>query len=190
MCSMASVNLLPSELPGDREEGQPPRNLLVATYYPAHLAERYLQGELTIKQLADLLEASIYQILYRSQATAQLSNSQLLELLQRARRANAEQQITGLLLYSEGQFVQLLEGPPAAVKNLYARIARDPRHNRVELVREALVPARQFAEWSMDFGFADAVEVEQVLAAIQQQLPAATSVASPQLQALLCSMFP
>lgn len=190
MCSTVSVNLLPPELPGDSKEGQPLRNSLAATYYPTHLAERHLRGELTIKQLADLLEASICQILYRSQATVPLSNPQLLELLQRARRANAEQQITGLLLYSEGHFVQLLEGPPAAVKSLYARIARDPRHNRLELVRQALVPARQFAEWSMDFGFADAAEVEQVLAAIQQQLPAASSVASPQLQALLCSMLP
>ena len=114
--------------------------------------------------------------------------AQLQKLVERVSRANAAMQVAGLLLYSDGQYVQVLEEARDTVRALRAKISQDPRHLRVAVVSEGLLPARQFAEWSMDFGFADAREPEKVLATIQEPLPGPdVTVSNPQPQALLHS---
>lgn len=95
----------------------------------------------------------VYQVLYRSTATKHLTNQELLGLLEQARHFNVTNQITGLLLYSEGQFVQAIEGREEVVKSLYERIQQNPWHHQIETVDERLLPARRFSEWSMDFGY-------------------------------------
>lgn len=161
---------------------------------PPPASHRYAQqqlashqrGDISCDQLAALLGTNIYQILYRSKAAYCPSEAQLQELLMLARLHNSGQQITGLLLYSAGLFVQVMEGPEEAVRELYARIQRDPRHTRVETVSEGLLPRRQFAEWSMDFGLAEGPEVERVLGAIEAQRPLpALSIVNARLQTLL-----
>nr|WP_235727257.1 BLUF domain-containing protein [Hymenobacter siberiensis] len=124
------------------------------------------------------METNVYQRLYRSRSTYRPSEAQLREMLALARLHNSRKQITGLLLYSEGIFVQMIEGPAAEIRELYARIQCDSRHTQVETVSESLLPKRKFAEWSMDFDLAEAPEVERVLGAIKTQhpLPAAARV--------------
>ncbi|MBF9239299.1 BLUF domain-containing protein [Hymenobacter sp. BT683] len=100
----------------------------------------------------NLLDVSQYHVLYRSLATQPFTETQLEDLLASARPFNAANQLTGLLLYSEGRFVQVLEGPEAAVRALYARIQQDPRHNHVVTVSEGPGPGRRFGEWGMAFG--------------------------------------
>lgn len=97
---------------------------------------------------------SVYQVLYRSTVTKPLTNQELLDLLEQARSFNLEHQITGMLLYSEGQFVQAIEGREEVIRPLYERIQRDSRHREIETVGEGRLPAHQFSEWSMDFGYA------------------------------------
>ncbi len=152
------------------------------------LAERYARGMLSLAQVHQKLFTATFQLLYRSQATTPLTPEQLQELVQRARRTNAAAQITGLLLYGNGHFVQLLEGPAEQVQDLFARISQDPRHRQVGVVRMGLLPGRQFAEWSMDFGLADDGELATVLAAIgQEYTQAGETVSSAQLKKLLAA---
>jgi hypothetical protein len=54
-------------------------------------------------------------------------------------------------MYGNGQFMQVLEGCPAAVRCLYARIAADPRHGRLVKLADGLVARREFTEWHMSF---------------------------------------
>ncbi len=154
--------------------------------YERRLLARYQRGELTIDQVIELLDASVYQILYRSRATSPLSEAQLLELLDQARCYNAGHDLTGLLLYSDGRFVQALEGPEAEVRALYARIQRDSRHRQVVTVSEGPGPHRRFAGWSMAFGQVPGPAVERVLGAVQAQEPLpGPHLEDPHLQALL-----
>lgn len=154
--------------------------------YAQQLLARHQRGELSARQFIALLSASVYRVLYRSRATFQPSAAQLQELLAKARAENARLQISGLLLYSEGMFVQVLEGPEEAVRALYAKIEQDPRHTRVDTVSEGLQPARQFAEWSMDFGLVEGPEVERVLSAIEgQESRPGLNIVNARLQALL-----
>lgn len=91
------------------------------------------------------------QLVYVSSATHLFSKTELLELLTKSRIKNSALGITGMLLYKEGNFMQLLEGEANAVHRLYDTIHKDPRHhNSIVLVDE---PAKTpfFRDWSMGF---------------------------------------
>jgi hypothetical protein len=139
--------------------------------YERQLLARYEQGELTIDQVLDLLDQATYQILYRRRATALPTESDLQRLLDQARVDNAEADITGLLLYSNGRYIQVLEGPEDEVRATYARILRDPRHTQVITVREGLGPARRFPDWGMARGNVALPAVTRLLEAVLAEEP-------------------
>jgi hypothetical protein len=120
--------------------------------YERALLALYAAGTLTLEEVSEALERSVYQVLYHSCTRAAPSQDQLQELLRQSWAYNAQHGITGLLLYSDGRYVQVLEGPQSAVQALYARIQRDPRHEQVVTVSAGPGPPRQFAEWSMGLG--------------------------------------
>ena len=74
----------------------------------------------------------MYQIIYASEATESFSSDQLAELLATARRRNRINRLTGMLVFCNQQFLQLLEGDPADVIATYDRIAHDPRHQDLD----------------------------------------------------------
>lgn len=88
---------------------------------------------------------------YLSSATELWTDEELQRLLAESRANNAEVGVTGVLLYSGGNFIQTLEGPPDAVDDLMARVSEDPRHKDVYVVRRDEITDRAFAEWSMGF---------------------------------------
>jgi hypothetical protein len=94
---------------------------------------------------------SLIQLVYVSSAVRFMSDEELAELLRISRENNARLDITGLLLYKDGNFIQALEGPEEAVMPLYEKIARDPRHTGVMTLVKERIKARLFPEWSMGF---------------------------------------
>lgn len=153
--------------------------------YERHLMKRYERGEITIDQMLELLDASTYRVLYSSWAVKPWSEEQLQMLLNKSRAYNTAHDITGMLLYSDGRFVQVLEGPESAVRTLYARIQQDPRHTRVLTVCERPGSRRYFTDWSMDFGYVAKQEVEQTLEVLHGQSARGLISEDPNLQALL-----
>ncbi|HEY0240653.1 MAG TPA: BLUF domain-containing protein [Friedmanniella sp.] len=97
----------------------------------------------------------VYSLAYVSEASAALTGPELLELLRRSREKNITLDVTGILLYRYGTFLQLLEGPQGSVDELYATIARDPRHHAVSTVLVEDRPERRFSDWTMGFGDVD-----------------------------------
>lgn len=90
-------------------------------------------------------------LVYVSTAAHQLSETEIGHLLDRARERNAKEHVTGLLLYSHGNFMQYLEGPRAGVTRVYEHILADRLHHGIiELVREPIA-AREFSDWTMAF---------------------------------------
>jgi hypothetical protein len=98
-----------------------------------------------------MAESSLYHIVYVSSASHLFSKQELLDLLEKAREKNYRLGITGLLLYRDGDFIQLLEGDKAAVENLYATINADPRHSQATILLEEPTDQRLFNDWSMGF---------------------------------------
>ena len=72
-------------------------------------------------------------------------------ILHVARRNNDDQGITGALLYSDGCFAQVLEGPLAAVEAIFEKIELDARHRDVAILHFKPIEKRCFGEWSMAF---------------------------------------
>jgi hypothetical protein len=93
----------------------------------------------------------MYQLIYMSAATHLLTDEELQRLLEQARANNTQADITGLLLYHEGRFMQLIEGPEEAVRELYEVIEQDPRHTDTAKLADKEVDSRSFPEWAMAF---------------------------------------
>ena len=104
----------------------------------------------------------ILRLVYVSAATELLDDAALATLLAESRARNAADGITGMLLYTDGSFIQVLEGRPAAVRASYARIRVDARHTRVTTVFEEESAGRDFAEWTMGFVNGAAMPAEAV----------------------------
>ena len=102
----------------------------------------------------------LHRIIYISSATRLLSESDLSALLAVSRRNNAAEGLSGMMLYHDGSFLQVLEGPEAAVSQRFAHILRDPRHRSVIRLWEGAVTARAFAQWQMALVQLDALRDE------------------------------
>ena len=87
--------------------------------------------------------------IYASAARGDFKAAELAALLEGARENNARLGLTGMLLYADGSFFQVLEGQPDVVDALYARIERDPRHGQMTLVIKEPIPKRHFDAWTM-----------------------------------------
>ncbi len=104
---------------------------------------------------------------YRSTAARPLGHPALRDLLEQARDRNAVENITGLLVYHEGCFVQWLEGPASGIERVWRSIQADWRHTDVEALPTPWTPHRLFPQWHMRLASselpaaeADAVPVE------------------------------
>jgi hypothetical protein len=94
-------------------------------------------------------------VAYASAATAPLAGDALGDLLLKARSNNARANLTGMLVYHDDSFFQVLEGPPAAVEDAYLRISEDPRHCKIIKLIQEPVEERSFADWTMGLGSAE-----------------------------------
>ncbi len=90
-------------------------------------------------------------LVYTSMATRPMTEKDLLDILEVSRRNNTADEITGLLLYHNGNFMQVLEGPRANVEHTYKRIALDKRHRYVVTVLKQAIKERAFGAWKMSF---------------------------------------
>jgi hypothetical protein len=92
-----------------------------------------------------------YHVVYVSSASQPFSKAALLDLLEKARSKNSSLGVTGMLLFKDGNFMQVLEGEQETVKNLAKTIERDPRHKDFILLIQGTSEQRFFSDWSMGF---------------------------------------
>lgn len=92
----------------------------------------------------------MYKLLYVSSTRREFPARELQDILNKARANNARLDVTGLLLYIDGGFLQILEGDENIVRELYDSIAKDPRHWDPKVLLEQDGP-RNFEAWSMGF---------------------------------------
>jgi hypothetical protein len=87
--------------------------------------------------------------MYVSRAVPAVDQDALVAILRKSKTNNPPLGVTGVLCFSEGIFLQVLEGGRSAVNRIYNRIASDSRHTDVELLRYEEIGERRFAGWSM-----------------------------------------
>jgi hypothetical protein len=88
-------------------------------------------------------------IVYLSEAAKLLSHSKLQAMVDEYSKRNHAQGISGLLLHSGGNFMQVLEGEEMVISTLYAKIAKDPRHKNVRTLLHRATDRRLFEDWGM-----------------------------------------
>jgi hypothetical protein len=91
----------------------------------------------------------LVRLLYASRAVPAVDHEELIAILKKSKSNNPLLGVTGVLCFSEGIFLQVLEGGRAAVNQLYNRIAADSRHTSVQLLCYEEIGERRFAGWSM-----------------------------------------
>ena len=93
----------------------------------------------------------LFRMAYISTASKSFDSMELRDMLKSSNVRNKEAGITGMLLYKDGQFMQVLEGPEDAVKATFDRISRDLRHHGIIVLVKGAVKERRFPGWSMAF---------------------------------------
>jgi methanogenic corrinoid protein MtbC1 len=86
---------------------------------------------------------------YQSRAVSRPSESELQQLVDKARSRNRSLGITGMLLYENGRFLQTLEGPPEGLRTVWDSIRHDERHRDIEVLTEHMVSSRLFSDWDL-----------------------------------------
>ncbi len=90
-------------------------------------------------------------LIYASAASRSLNQRKLPALLKKSRENNAAVDITGLLLYKDGAFFQILEGDRPTVLRVFEKIKKDPRHTNITVLLLESIPQRNFADHRMGF---------------------------------------
>lgn len=96
-------------------------------------------------------EEKIYHLSYVSTGCDCLKYENIKSILESSNQNNKENGITGILVYCNKHFFQILEGEENSVKELYETIAIDSRHDNVIKIHEGIIENRNFANWSMAF---------------------------------------
>lgn len=91
----------------------------------------------------------MHQVIYVSEAHAGLSSEAVFRIIEQSARNNPSADITGFLIFAEGRFLQLIEGPLQALETLIATLRRDPRHHSLQILARRPIFERSFPRWRM-----------------------------------------
>lgn len=94
----------------------------------------------------------LVQFIYCSASTkADFNPTELNTLLAECRVKNAKADVTGMLLYHDRTFFQVLEGDRDVVEPLFEKIGKDKRHDRITKILVEPIEDRAFAAWTMGY---------------------------------------
>lgn len=93
----------------------------------------------------------IKQLVYTSVATERMPKSKLYKILVQARGNNRLAGITGLLVFVDGMFLQVLEGEADSVAQILQKINADPRHKDIKVIYQGDTDQRTFSSWQMAY---------------------------------------
>ncbi|ABK45044.1 BLUF domain protein [Magnetococcus marinus MC-1] len=96
-------------------------------------------------------DAVMIQLVYVSSSVRLFTKDELIGILEVSRTHNQSKGITGILLYANGNFLQLLEGEKKDVDALYEKITQDKRHRGCIKLFAKDATSRLFPDWSMGF---------------------------------------
>jgi hypothetical protein len=90
--------------------------------------------------------SGLHRLIYLSSAVGVLRADELDRILLRSKASNSGAGITGLLLFHEGSFLQMIEGPAAGVASLMQKIRRDRRHSGIIMLQSESCAERIFPD--------------------------------------------
>jgi hypothetical protein len=103
--------------------------------------------------------SQLHEVLYVSTLSPNSPVKVISQIAAKARIANQEADITGLLVFDGMRFCQQIEGPRKAILALIERIRMDPRHVNVEILHHAPLEGRRFRRFSLGYAATDDADV-------------------------------
>lgn len=91
----------------------------------------------------------MFRLVYTSRSHRDLSSKEISQILNTARKRNARDGLTGLLLYHNRRILQVLEGSQDKVEACFERVRYDPRHGRVVILSAIVATNQFFTDWFM-----------------------------------------
>lgn len=131
-------------------------------------------------------------VIYASNSANEMTASALREISRASYQNNMRDEVTGLLIYADSIFFQVIEGPASLVTNTFARIRNDCRHEGVLELADRPLRRRNFVDWSMGYYRVDGLNDEKTnwaisdLGSMLDHIPAATS---PEVAVLMRAYF-
>lgn len=95
-------------------------------------------------------------------AKPEITPKEIDALLEECRHKNGAAEITGMLLYRNGSFFQILEGDRTVVEALFEKISMDKRHKRTTKIILEQIPERAFGQWTMGHSNIKSSELEKI----------------------------
>lgn len=102
----------------------------------------------------------MYRLTYTSYASRLFNRNTLSAITAVSRRNNAKTDVTGLLVYHDHRFFQVLEGEEEVLTRLMMRIANDPRHRSLNMVEHGQIKRRAFTTWRVFCASRDAPKLD------------------------------
>ena len=95
--------------------------------------------------------SKVYHLIYISDATHQLNIKEIQNIAEVSQKNNLQADVTGILMFRFGKFMQFLEGSEEEVRRIFSVIKKDPRHTNIQVLTEGFIPKRQFSDWHMRY---------------------------------------
>lgn len=89
------------------------------------------------------------QLTYVSIRNASCTEAEIQKILSSCKKNNVGLDITGVLLYSDSKFIQMVEGNGKTIGDLYEKIKLDSRHSSVYMISYGPIKERTFPSWHM-----------------------------------------
>ena len=90
------------------------------------------------------------QLAYSSDARGDLASNEVFEIIETSAINNLRAVLTGTIIFANDRFFQIIEGEPAAIDGLMARLQADPRHHSIEVLHRQEIGERSFPRWRME----------------------------------------
>ena len=93
----------------------------------------------------------LVRLLYASTAHPSVDGNEYRKILLTAQTKNNEASVSGMLVFNQKYFLQVLEGDRSVLNALYNKIAKDPRHHSLEILGIEEIATRDYGTWSMGY---------------------------------------
>jgi hypothetical protein len=104
----------------------------------------------------------LYTLVYLSSATDALNDEELGNILEISRTNNFQIGVSGVLIYCDGNILQVLEGLEESVYKVFNKIKADPRHTNLITLQSRDISVRNFENWSMGYRTSNKAEFKQI----------------------------
>lgn len=123
---------------------------------------------MTLMNRGFIQKPEIYRLVYISNAKHLVDIDELRRIEEKSKINNQFANVTGILLYKHGRFMQFLEGEKSDVQKIFSSIKKDPMHENITIISQGIIQKRQFLNWSMKY--VPLCEVQNKLGIIHHEL--------------------